>query len=86
MATGGPILDYLKRYGSDERFEFLFTGYQSEGTLGRDLTDGRQRQVSVEGVSREVRARIRMIKGLSAHADEEDLFSIFQYAERREKF
>ena len=37
-------------------------------------------------MSREIRARIRMIKGLSAHADEEDLFSIFRYEERKAKF
>jgi len=40
MLEGGPVHTYLDLLGGDENNVIGFTGYQVEGTLGRDIFDG----------------------------------------------
>ena len=50
----------------------LFTGYQAEGTRGRDLIDG-AKTIRLFGHNVEVNARVERLDSLSAHADYSEL-------------
>lgn len=71
MATGGRVLHHLARRLPDHRNTILFTGFQAVGTRGRALLDGAS-TVRIHGRDVPVRARIEMIDGLSAHADQRE--------------
>lgn len=72
MATGGRVVHHLKHRLSDERSAVVFVGYQAAGTRGRALVEG-ARMVAIHGSPIPVRAEIRLMVGLSAHADQEEL-------------
>lgn len=72
MATGGRIMHHLHRRLSESNATIIFTGYQVEGTLGREIIDG-AKQVRVFGDRLVVRAHIDYYDGLSAHADRSEL-------------
>ncbi len=74
MLEGGRIRNYLPRFLPDEKNILLFSGFQAEGTLGREILDGKQ-EVFVEGTTVKVKADIRKIDGLSAHADKNALLN-----------
>lgn len=76
MCTGGRIKHHLDRNIEDPRATVLFVGYQSPGTLGRQILDGNP-QVRIHGQMHTVRARIRQITGMSAHADRSGLLEWF---------
>ncbi|HTQ10093.1 MAG TPA: MBL fold metallo-hydrolase RNA specificity domain-containing protein, partial [Fimbriimonadaceae bacterium] len=50
----------------------IFTGYQAEGTLGRQLIEGAKR-VHILGQEVEVNARVDKLNALSAHADQAEI-------------
>ncbi len=85
MANGGPILDYLKLYSNNPDIEFAFAGYQSEGTIGNELTSG-YKSVTIDGLKCHVEAKINNLMGFSAHADERDLFEIMEYGKRSRRY
>jgi metallo-beta-lactamase family protein len=72
MATGGRILTYFERSLGDKTCTLLLVGYQAEGTRGRQLLDGAA-EIKLHGKHFAVRATIRNIDGLSAHADQAEL-------------
>jgi metallo-beta-lactamase family protein len=74
MLEGGRIRKYLPRFLPDEKNILLFSGFQAEGTLGRDIINGNP-EVNVDGVPVKVKAQIRKIEGLSAHADKTALIN-----------
>ncbi|MEC4683612.1 MAG: MBL fold metallo-hydrolase [Nitrospirota bacterium] len=74
MLSGGRMMYHLDHYIDDPRSTLIFVGYQSEGTLGRELVDG-ARTVGIFGQSRDVRINLAMINGFSAHADQRDLLA-----------
>ena len=57
MCTAGRIKHHLAQYIGDPDCTILFVGYQSQGTLGRQILDG-NREVRIHGLSRLVRARV----------------------------
>ncbi len=68
MCTAGRIKHHLAHHIGDPACTILFVGYQSRGTLGRQILDG-NREVRIHGISRLVRARVEQIQGISGHAD-----------------
>ncbi|ARS35027.1 MBL fold metallo-hydrolase RNA specificity domain-containing protein [Pontibacter actiniarum] len=72
MATGGRVLYYLKKLVGDEKNTILLVGHQAKGTRGNKLSKGAS-EIKIDGQRFPVRADIRQIGSLSAHADQEDL-------------
>lgn len=72
MANGGRIVHHLFRRLADDNTTVLFTGYQAVGTLGRQLVDGNPK-VKIFGQEVMVRAQIRKLNSLSAHADQGEI-------------
>ena len=72
MATGGRVLHHLKRFLPDAKSTVLLVGYQSAGTRGRALADGTD-ELKIHAQYVPVRAQIRKLEGLSAHADYAEL-------------
>jgi metallo-beta-lactamase family protein len=82
MATGGRVLHHLKRFLPDARNTVLLVGYQSAGTRGRALLDGAD-ELKIHGQYVPVRARVRRLDGLSAHADYGELIDWLRRSEVR---
>ncbi|UCF39919.1 MAG: MBL fold metallo-hydrolase [Gemmatimonadota bacterium] len=72
MATGGRILHHMKLRLPDHRTTVLLVGFQAAGTRGRQLQDGAE-EVRIHGQQISVRAAVRVLHGLSAHADQNEL-------------
>jgi metallo-beta-lactamase family protein len=72
MATGGRVLHHLKVFAPDYRNTILFAGFQAAGTRGAALVAGAD-SVKIHGAHVPVRAEVRVLDGLSAHADAGEL-------------
>ncbi len=72
MATGGRILHHLHHRLRRENDTILFAGYQAEGSRGRRLLEG-EPFIKIFGEQIPVKCQVRVIHGLSAHADQSEL-------------
>ncbi len=72
MVTGGRVLTYLRYYLENPLTQVLLVGFQAEGTRGRRLLDGEQ-EIKLQGKYIPVKAQIKTIESLSAHADQGEL-------------
>jgi metallo-beta-lactamase family protein len=72
MATGGRVLHLIARYAPDPVHTILFTGFQAGGTRGAAMVAGAD-SVKIFGTYVPVRAEIRNLSMLSAHADKREL-------------
>ncbi len=72
MCEAGRILHHLRNRISDPRNTILIVGWQAPNTLGRRLVE-RQKKVRIFGEEFEVRAKVEVINGFSAHADRDEL-------------
>ncbi|MBX7145234.1 MAG: MBL fold metallo-hydrolase [Oligoflexia bacterium] len=72
MLTGGRILHHLRNRVGDPRNTVLFVGYQPPGSRGAWLKSGAQ-TLRIFGQEYAIRAKVKEISGLSAHADKCEL-------------
>ncbi|KAA0007610.1 MAG: MBL fold metallo-hydrolase [Thermoplasmata archaeon] len=70
MLDGGPVLTYLEKLRSDPKSAILLTGYQVEGTNGRQLLD--KGSISFYGVNQKVECEVHYFD-FSAHAGHSEL-------------
>lgn len=72
MATGGRVLYHLKRFAPNPTNTILFAGFQAGGTRGAAMIDGAQ-SVKIHGEYVPIRAEVKNLDMLSAHADAGEL-------------
>jgi metallo-beta-lactamase family protein len=72
MATGGRVLHHLKHYAPDPRNTILFAGFQAGGTRGAAMVAGAD-SIKIHGGYVPVRAEVRNLDMLSAHADTNEI-------------
>ncbi|HET7008334.1 MAG TPA: MBL fold metallo-hydrolase [Candidatus Binatia bacterium] len=72
MATGGRVLHHLKHRLPNPETTVLLAGYQAEGTRGRSLQDG-AKEIKMLGEIIPVRAKVKVLDGFSAHADQGEI-------------
>ncbi len=72
MAESGRILHHLKNNIEDQRNTILIVGWQAPHTLGRRIVE-KQPRVRIFGEEYDLRAKVVVLNGLSAHADHSEL-------------
>lgn len=77
MSNGGRILHHEAHYLPDPNNTLLLTGYQSQGTLGRAIQDG-AKEVTINGQTIPVRAKVVFIDGYSGHKDSDHLIEFVE--------
>ncbi|MBN1170159.1 MBL fold metallo-hydrolase [Candidatus Micrarchaeota archaeon] len=76
MLSGGPVMFYLEKLGSDPKNTLIFVGYQAEGTLGKKVIDG-QKKIRIGDREIELKLRIESIR-ISGHADFNELLQFIR--------
>ncbi len=84
MATGGRVLHHLKVFAPDHRNTILFTGFQAGGTRGAAMVAGAQ-TIKIFGDYIPVRAEVKTLDMLSAHADADEILSWLGHFEKPPK-
>jgi len=72
MMTGGRIVGHAAHYLPIPSSRLMIVGYQGEGTLGRELLDGKK-EVFIKNERIEVKASVHDTQGMSSHADQVQL-------------
>lgn len=72
MSVGGRVIGHEQHFLSDPNSTILLVGYQSTGSLGRQLADGNNK-VTIHGETIAVKAHIETLYGYSAHKDSDHL-------------
>lgn len=73
MSSGGRVIHHEKNYLPNPKNTLLLIGYQSEGTLGREIENG-AKKINILGEEVPVKAKIEKISGYSGHKDSDGLF------------
>jgi predicted metal-dependent RNase len=76
MLNGGPILEYLRRLGPNDKNMLVFVGYQAEGTLGKRIQNGwREIPLPSDGRTDMVKLNldVQTVDGFSGHSDRQQL-------------
>lgn len=81
MLSGGRILHHCRVRLPHARNTLLITGYQAEGTLGRALLNGAHTARIHKG-NVKVLAEVTSLKGLSAHADSNEIMQWLSTAKK----
>lgn len=84
MSSGGRIIQHEKDHVGDKNAVILLVGYQSVGTLGRQLEDG-AKKVRIYNEEIHVRAKILKIDGYSSHKDSDNLVNFVDTANQNKK-
>jgi metallo-beta-lactamase family protein len=84
MSTGGRVLSHEIEYLPDPKNTILLAGYQSLGTLGRELEEGAH-SVMIEDQKVAVRAHVEKIEGFSSHMDSDHLVEFVSHTAEKVK-
>ncbi|MEK6703740.1 MAG: MBL fold metallo-hydrolase [Planctomycetota bacterium] len=74
MCTGGRILHHLRHNVWRKGVHILIVGYQSHGSIGRQLVEGAE-TIRIMGDTVVVRAQVHTLNGFSGHAGQTELLS-----------
>ncbi len=74
MMSGGRVLRHAASYLPDPKTRLLIVGYQGEGTLGREITEG-SRRVMINDKYIDIKANVRQTASMSNHADQKGLMA-----------
>lgn len=77
MVTGGRVLTYLRYYLEKPETTVLLVGFQAESTRGRQLLEGAH-EIKIFGKYCSVKAKIKHLESLSAHADQAEILHWLQ--------
>ncbi|MDZ4225406.1 MAG: MBL fold metallo-hydrolase [Candidatus Andersenbacteria bacterium] len=72
MMSSGRVVHHLRHSISDPRNAVLITGYQAQGTMGRQLLEG-VKKVELLGDLFPVKAEVEVFNEFSAHPDHQEL-------------
>jgi metallo-beta-lactamase family protein len=75
------VVHHLKAFMGDARNTVLLTGFQAAGTRGEALLNGAD-QLKIHGMYWPVRAEVAYLRGVSAHADRDELIAWLAQAPR----
>jgi metallo-beta-lactamase family protein len=84
MATGGRVLHHLRHYAPNPKNMILFAGFQAGGTRGAAMVAGAD-QIKIFGEYIPVRAKVKNLEMLSAHADSDEILRWLKTAPKRPK-
>lgn len=82
MCESGRILHHLANSIEDSKNAILIVGFQADGTLGKRLVN-RESMVRIFGEEYEVRAKVVVLNGFSAHADQKGLLQFISKVYRK---
>jgi hypothetical protein len=82
MVNGGPILEYLKKFGPDEKSTLIFVGYQAQGTLGNKIQKG-EKEVEIGDERVSINLEVRTVEGLSGHSDRKQLLNFIGHLKNK---
>jgi len=86
MCTSGRIVNYLQALIGDKRTDILFTGYQAQGTPGRDIQKyGQGGYVLFGNKKYSIEAGVYTLSGYSAHADQSNLMNFVKRMRNKPK-
>ncbi len=77
MCEAGRILHHLKHSVENPNNIVLIVGFQAENTLGRRIVE-RRPELRIYGETYKLRAEVKSIRALSAHADRNELLDYFR--------
>lgn len=84
MLTGGPSVGYFKKMCDSEKNCILFVGYQSEGSIGREILDGKK-DVEIDGKLYKVNCKTKNVP-FSGHTDYNGLLKYVFHVKPRKIF
>ena len=74
MCEYGRILHHLRNNCENERNTIVIIGFQAKHTLGRRIVE-REKEIRVFGIKHPLRAEVRILNSLSAHAGRSELIA-----------
>lgn len=84
MMVGGRIVGHAAKYLTHPNNRLLIVGYQGEGTLGRELMEGKK-EVIIDGVTIKVKASVNTTHAMSSHADQQQLLEWLKHIKNVKK-
>jgi len=78
MLNGGPVMEYLKYWGTEPRNTLVFVGYNAEGTLGRKIQKGlTELIINEKGKPKAIslKTQVETVDGFSGHSDRKQLIN-----------
>ncbi len=84
MCEGGRVLHHLKHVAPHPKNTILLVGFMAEHTLGRRIEEERE-ILKIYGDEYPLRAKVEQIRGLSGHADRDELVAYLGHLKKPPK-